>query len=93
VFLYEPGPKFETNVPALRQLLSSVASVPGVDYVMQTHGTIAPVVLNPGHDRGLSPRSRWTSVGQHKQSTIRIKRFANSFIGLETDRPACSDST
>src|SRR5262245_56768323 len=35
VFLYEQGPKFETNVHALKTLFESVAAVPGVRYVMQ----------------------------------------------------------
>jgi hypothetical protein len=84
VFLYEQGPKFETNVPALRKLFRSVADVPGVRYVMQTHGTIAPVVLNPGMLDELSPVAVGNAVGQHKASTHPDKRFANLFIGLET---------
>jgi len=84
IFLYEQGPKFQTNVPALKKLLTSVAAVPGVEYVMQTHGTIAPVVLNPGILEELSPVAVGHAVGQHKESTHPGKRFANLFIGLET---------
>jgi radical SAM superfamily enzyme YgiQ (UPF0313 family) len=84
LFLYEQGPKFETNVPALKRLFRSVTDVPGVRYIMQTHGTIAPVVLNPGMIEELSEVAVGHAVGQHKQSTHPDKRFANLFIGLET---------
>ena len=84
VFLYEQGPKFETNVHALKILFQSVAAVPGVRYVMQTHGTIAPAVLNPGMIEDLSGVAVGNAVGQHAASTHPDKRFANLFIGLET---------
>jgi len=47
LFLYEQGPKFGTNVAALRRLFESVAAVPGVKHIRLTHGTMAPVVRDP----------------------------------------------
>jgi radical SAM superfamily enzyme YgiQ (UPF0313 family) len=87
LFLYEQGPRFETNVPGLKRLFESVAAVPGVQYVMQTHGTIAPVVLNPGMLEELAPVAVGRAVGQHRESTHPDKRFANLFVGLETGSP------
>src|SRR2546426_535389 len=84
LFLYEQGPKFDTNVPALKRLFDSVAGVPGVNYVMQTHGTMAPAVLNPGMIEELSEVAVGKSVGRHQASTHPEKRFANLFIGIET---------
>jgi radical SAM superfamily enzyme YgiQ (UPF0313 family) len=84
VFLYEQGPRFDTNVPALKRLFESVGNVPGVDYVMLTHGTMAPVVLNPTMIEELSPVAVGKSVNRHKASTHPENRYANLFIGIET---------
>ena len=84
VFLYEQGPKFDTNVPALKRLLESVAAVPGVDYIMLTHGTMAPVVKQPDLIAELSEIAVGRSVNRHKASTHPEQRYANLFVGLET---------
>src|SRR5262249_10540087 len=47
LFLYEQGLRFQTNGPALKRLFESVAAVPGVDYMILSHATMAPVVGNP----------------------------------------------
>ncbi len=84
IFLYEQGPRFDTNVPALKRLLESVSAVDGVDYVMLTHGTMAPVVKEPSLIEELSPIAVGKSVNQHAASTHPDKRYANLFIGIET---------
>ena len=84
IFLYEQGPKFKTNVPALKRLLDSVAAVPGVKYIMLTHGTIAPAVIEPDVIAELSEVAVSYSVNKHADSTHAEKRYANLFIGLET---------
>lgn len=87
IFLYEQGPKFQTNVAALKRLLHSVGDVPGVKYVMLTHGTIAPVVLEPHVIEEMSEVAVNLSVNQHPASTHREHRYANLFVGLETGSP------
>lgn len=84
LFLYEQGPKFKTNVPALKRLFTSVAAVPGVKHITLTHGTMAPVLVEPNMIEELSPEAVGLSVGQHKSSTHSDHRYANLFIGLET---------
>jgi hypothetical protein len=84
LFLYEQGPRFKTNVPALKKLLTSVTSVPGVKHIMLTHGTMAPVLVEPGMIEELSPEAVHFSVNQHKSSSHPDQRYANLFIGLET---------
>lgn len=83
LFLYEQGKKFSTNVPALRRLFESVAAVPGVQHVMLTHGTMAPVVVQPGIVDELHLAVD-KSVNQHPESTHPDKRYAMMFVGLET---------
>ena len=87
IFLYEQGPKFDTNVPALKKLLKSITEVPGVKQIMLTHGTISPIVRNPELLEELSPYAVDCSIHQHPASTHPDKRYASLFIGLETGSP------
>lgn len=83
LFLYEQGKRFTTNVPALKRLFGSVAAVPGVRHVMLTHGTMAPVVVNPSVVDELRLAAD-LSVNRHPDSTHPDKRYAMMFVGLET---------
>jgi radical SAM superfamily enzyme YgiQ (UPF0313 family) len=87
IFLYEQGPKFDTNVPALKKLFESVAAVEGVKHVVQSHGTIAPIVRNPEVIDALSPVCVDKSTHIHPASTHAENRYASLFIGLETGSP------
>ena len=84
LFLYEQGPRFDTNVTALRRMFESVAGVDGVRYVGLTHGTIAPAVVTPSVIEELSPVAVGMSVNQHSASTHPEHRYAMMFVGLET---------
>jgi radical SAM superfamily enzyme YgiQ (UPF0313 family) len=87
LFLYEQGPRFETNLPALVRLFESVKAVPGVRRLALSHGTMAPVVRNPEVIEALSPVAVDLSLGRHEASTHPDKRYAQFFIGLETGSP------
>ncbi len=87
LWLYEQGPRFDTNLPALKKLFESVAVVPGIKYIMLTHGTLAPIVLRPEIIEELSPLAVGMSVSQHPGSTHPENRFANFFVGIETASP------
>jgi len=87
IFLYEQGPKFDTNVPALKKLFESIAAVPGVKHVVQSHGTISPIVRNPEVVEALSPVCVDKSFHTHPASTHPENRYASLFVGLETGSP------
>ncbi len=87
IFLYEQGPKFETNVFALVKLFKSITEVPGVKHVMLSHGTISPIVRDPHVIDELSPYAVEFSTHTHPASTHPDKKYANLFIGLETGNP------
>lgn len=87
IFLYEQGPKFDTNVPALKKLFKSISEVPGVRHVMLSHGTMSPIVRNPEVIEELSPYAVDFSTHRHPASTHHDKRYASLFIGLETGSP------
>ena len=84
IFLYQQGPRFDTNIPALKRLLESVGAVPGVEHIMLTHGTIAPAVKEPEVIAELSEVAVGKSVNRHPASTHAEHRYANLFVGLET---------
>ncbi len=87
LFLYEQGPKFETNVPALKRMLKAVTDVPGVKNIMLTHGTISPIVRNPELLEELSPYTVDCSIHRHPASTHPDHRYCSLFVGLETGSP------
>lgn len=87
IFLYEQGPKFDTNVPALKKLLKSITQVPGVKNIMLTHGTISPIVRNPELLEELSPYAVDCSIHTHPASTQIDKKYCSLFVGLETGSP------
>ena len=87
LWLYEQGPRFQTNLPALKTLFRSVAAVPGVKHIMLSHGTMAPVVRNPELIEELSPWVVDMSVTTSPESTHPGKFYGNFFIGLETGSP------
>ena len=83
LFLYEQGPKFNTNIPKLKRLFESVAAVPGVKHIQLTHGTIAPVVCDPPLIEELSIAVDLSS-DRHRASTHSEQRYQHMFIGFET---------
>lgn len=87
LFLYQQGPKFQTNVAALKELFEAIAAVEGVRHVVVSHGTMAPVVRNPEVIEALSPVAVDRSIHQHQASLHRDHRFCMLFIGLETGSP------
>jgi radical SAM superfamily enzyme YgiQ (UPF0313 family) len=87
IFLYEQGPKFDTNIPALKKMFKAVTEVPGVKHVMLSHGTMSPIVRDPSVIEELSPYAVDFSTHTHPDSTHPDKRYANLFIGLETGSP------
>jgi Radical SAM superfamily len=86
LFLYEHGPKFAANIPALKRLFESVLAVEGIKYLGLTHGTMAPIVAEPN----LIPELQLAvdhSVFKHALSTHPEKRYQSLFIGMETGSP------
>jgi radical SAM superfamily enzyme YgiQ (UPF0313 family) len=90
LFLYEQGPKFDTNVPAMKKLFESIAAIPGVKHLSLTHGTMAPVVRDPWMFDELSIAVD-KSLDQHKASTHPEHRYQHMFVGLETGSPRLFD--
>lgn len=77
MFLYEQLPNFQTNTPALEELFTSVASVPGIQTIQTSHITIAPVVKDPSVIERLTPLVVPFSHLKHDDSTDANKCIAD----------------
>src|SRR4029079_1984920 len=58
-----------------------------VKNVIQSHGTIAPIVRDPEVLDALSPVAVGRSLHTHPASTHPENRYASLFVGLETGSP------
>ena len=80
------GPKFDTNIR--RSGNSRICRRRSrVKHVIQSHGTIAPIVRRPRVVDELSHIAVDRSIHRHPASTHPEQRYASLFIGLETGSP------
>jgi len=82
VFLYECGPNFEPNREKIVKLYSSIAKQPGLEYILLSHASLAPVVHDPKLTAELAPilleKTPWTPEHGYRQ------RFITVEVGIET---------
>ncbi|HEV8074308.1 MAG TPA: hypothetical protein VGP66_00580 [Candidatus Acidoferrum sp.] len=83
LFLYEHGPRFAANIPALQRLFESVAAVKGIEHIGLTYGTMTPIVAEPSMISELQLAVD-RSVHTHPASTHPDLRYQCLFIGIET---------
>ena len=84
LFLYECGPKFEPNGPAMARLIETVGNVPGVDFIHLSHIAIAPVAYDPKAVEMISPllleKTRYTHEYRHEYK----EPFVTALFGIES---------
>lgn len=78
LFLYNSKEKFLPNREAIKELIESVAAVPGVKYIQPAHASLAPVVYDPEMVEEIGPilldKSRWVSNGvKHNSVEVGIE--------------------
>lgn len=82
IFLYECGPNFAPNREKIVQLFGSIAKQPGVEYILLSHASLAPVVCDPKIPEELAPilleKSPWTPEQGYRQKFITVE------VGIET---------
>jgi radical SAM superfamily enzyme YgiQ (UPF0313 family) len=84
IFLYKSLPGFIPNKPAIVELYKSIAAYPGVDYILLSHASIAPVIYDPTLLEELTPilieKTKWNpnTSEMYKQSFISVE------VGIET---------
>lgn len=84
IFLYKSKPGFIPNREEIVKLYKTIASHPGVDYILLSHASLAPVIYDQKLLEELSPilleKTRWTPQ-LHKSYP---KRFVSVEVGIET---------
>jgi radical SAM superfamily enzyme YgiQ (UPF0313 family) len=84
IFLYKSKPGFIPNREEIVKLYKTIASYPGVDYILLSHASLAPVIYDRKLLEELSPilleKTRWTPK-LHKSYS---KRFVSVEVGIET---------
>jgi radical SAM superfamily enzyme YgiQ (UPF0313 family) len=84
IFLYKSKPRFIPNRQEIVKLYKTIASYPGVDYILLSHASLAPVIYDEKLLAELSPilleKTQWTPE-LHKSYP---KRFVSVEVGIET---------
>jgi len=82
MFLYHSLPGFLPNTPEIVKLYKSIASYPGVEHILLSHASLAPVIHDPKLLEELSPilleKTYWTREHGYK------KDFVTTEVGIET---------
>ena len=84
IFLYKSKPGFIPNREAIVKLYKSIASYPGVEHILLSHASLAPVIYDQRLMDELSPilleKTRWTP----ELIKSYPKRFVSVEVGIET---------
>ncbi len=84
IFLYKSKPQFVPNREEIVKLYKTIASYPGVEYILLSHASLAPVIYDKKLLEELSPilleKTRWRPE-LHKSYS---KRFVSVEVGIET---------
>jgi radical SAM superfamily enzyme YgiQ (UPF0313 family) len=84
IFLYKSKPGFIPNREEIVKLYKTIASYPGVQYILLSHASLAPILYDKKLLEELSPilleKTRWTPQ-LHKAYQ---KRFVSVEVGIET---------
>jgi radical SAM superfamily enzyme YgiQ (UPF0313 family) len=84
IFLYKSKPGFIPNREAIVKLYKSIASYPGVENILLSHASLAPVIYDQKLMDELSPilleKTRWTP----ELNKSYPKRFVSVEVGIET---------
>ena len=82
MFIYKCHPKFLPNTPEIVKLYKSIASYPGVEHVLLSHASLAPIIYDQHLLDELTPilieKTFWTPKEGYRQS------FITAEVGIET---------
>jgi radical SAM superfamily enzyme YgiQ (UPF0313 family) len=84
IFLYKSKPRFVPNREEIVKLYKTIASYPGVDYILLSHASLAPVIYDKKLLEELSPilleKTRW----RPELHSSYPKPFVSVEVGIET---------
>lgn len=82
MFLYKSHPGFLPNTPEIVKLYKAIASYPGVEYILLSHASLAPVLYDRKLLAELSPilleKSYWNPEHGYRE------KFVTAEVGIET---------
>lgn len=82
MFLYKSHPKFIPNTPEVVRLYKAIADYTGVEHILLSHASLAPIIHDPRLLEELTPilmeKTFWTPKEGYKQS------FVTAEVGIET---------
>ncbi len=84
IFLYKSKENFKPNKQALIELYRSIAAYPGVEHILLSHASFAPIIYDPLILEELTPilleKTRWTP----EFCSSYQNRFISVEVGIET---------
>ncbi len=84
IFLYKSKPGFIPNKQEIVKLYKTIASHPGVNYILLSHASFAPIIYDPSLLDELSPilleKTKWNP----QTSSMYKKPFISVEVGIET---------
>jgi radical SAM superfamily enzyme YgiQ (UPF0313 family) len=84
IFLYKSNPGFIPNRKEIIKLYKSIASYPGVEYILLSHASFAPIIYDPKILEELTPilieKTKWNPG----TSNMYKKPFISVEMGIET---------
>jgi len=84
IFLYKSKPGFIPNKQEIVKLYKTIASHPGVENILLSHGSFAPIIYDPTILEELTPilieKTKWNP----KTSPMYKKSFISVEVGIET---------
>jgi len=82
MFLYKANPGFIPNTPEVVRLYRSIASYPGVEHILLSHASFAPILRDPKLLEELTPilleKTYWTKERGYRQDFVTVE------VGIET---------
>ncbi len=84
IFLYKSKPNFVPNRPAIVELYNTIARYPGVDNILLSHASLAPVIYDRKLLDELSPILLEKTKWRPETSNLYKKPFVSVEVGIET---------
>lgn len=84
IFLYKSKPNFVPNRPAIVELYNTIARYPGVDNILLSHASLAPVIYDRKLLDELSPILLEKTKWRPETSSLYKKPFVSVEVGIET---------
>lgn len=84
MFLYESKPGFIPDREKIVKLYSAIASYPGVEHILLSHASLAPIIYDPKILEELTPILMEKTIWSPERSSNYTRPFITVEVGIET---------